>query len=202
MRRYLRTGVSIQSLSLAMLFLVVSGFSIKAGAQSQHQAGPLEFAVSYNAIRANAPPGGCACFYMQGGRAEVDFRLHHWLSAVAEVGGAHANKINSSGDSVGRITYLVGPRVTYRSNRRFSGFAQTLFGGAHGFDGYFPSPTNSSSTANSISFSTGGGMDLSLSDHLAVRILQADYLYTQLPNAAGDRQNNLRIGAGIVFRIR
>jgi len=186
-----------------MLLLVANGLTIKAGAQSKHEARPLEFAVSYNAVRANAPPGGCACFYMEGGRAEVDFRLHHWLSAVAEVGGAHANKINSSGDSVGRLTYLVGPRATYRSGQRFSGFAQALFGGAHGFDGYFPkSTTSSSSSANSFAFSTGGGLDLSLSEHVAARLLQADYLYTQLPNAAGDRQNNFRIGAGIVFRIR
>jgi outer membrane immunogenic protein len=185
-----------------MLLLVANGVTIQAGAQGKHEAGPLEFAVGYNAIRANAPPGGCACFYMQGGRADADLRLHHWLSAVAEVGGAHANKINSSGDSVGRITYLFGPRVTHRSGRGFSVFGQALFGGAHGFDGYFPKSTTSSSSANSFAFSTGGGVDLSLSGRVAVRLLHADYLYTQLPNAAGDRQNNFRIGAGIVFRIR
>jgi peptidoglycan-associated lipoprotein len=158
--------------------------------------------VSYNAIRANAPPAGCACFYMQGGRAEADIRLHHWLSAVAEVGGAHANKINSNGDSVGRITYLLGPRATHRAGHGLSVFGQALFGGAHGFDGYFPKSTTSSTSANSFALSTGGGVDWSLSDHFAVRLLQADYLYTQLPNAAGDRQNNFRVGAGIVFRTR
>jgi peptidoglycan-associated lipoprotein len=186
-----------------MLLLVAGGITIQAGAQGQHQAGPLEFAVGYNAIRANAPPGGCACFYMQGGRAEADLRLHGWLSAVAEVGGAHANNINSNRDAVGRITYLFGPRVTHRSGHGISVFGQALFGGAHGFDGYFPTSTSSSSSsANSFAFSTGGGVDWSLSDHLAVRMVQADYLYTQLPNAAGDRQNNFRVGAGVVFRIR
>jgi outer membrane immunogenic protein len=202
MHQYLRTRLSIQSLVLVALLLVINGVTTNAGAQSKRSAAPLEFGVGYNAIRANAPPGGCSCFYMQGGRADVDLRLHNWLSVVVEVGGAHANRINTSGDSVGRITYLIGPRMTYHANHRISGFAQTLFGGAHGFDGYFPTATKSSSTANSFAFSTGGGLDLSLSDHLAVRFLQADYLYTQLPNAAGDRQNNFRVGAGIVFRIR
>jgi len=192
----------IQYLTLATLLLISGGVTIKAGAQIQREAVPLEFSVGYNAIRANAPPGGCSCFYMQGARAEVDLHLNGWLSAVAEVGGAHANSINSSGDGVALITYLFGPRVTYRPRHRLSGFGQVLFGGAHGFNGYFPTTTTSSSAANSFAFSTGGGLDLSLSRHVAVRVLQADYLYTHLPNAAGNRQNNLRLGAGIVFRIR
>ncbi len=202
MHRYLPSRLSIQYLTLATLLLISGGVTIKAGAQIQREAVPLEFSVGYNAIRANAPPGGCSCFYMQGARAEVDLHLNGWLGAVAEVSGAHASNINSSGDGVGMITYLFGPRVTHRPGNRLSGFAQALFGGAHGFDGYFPTTTTSSSTANSFALSTGGGLDLSLSHHVAVRILQADYLYTQLPNAAGDRQNNLRLGAGIVFRIR
>ncbi len=202
MHKYPGTRVLIQYLTLAMLLLVANGVAVKASAQSQQTAGALEFAVGYNAIRANAPPGGCGCFYMQGARAEVDLRLHHWLSAVAEVGGAHADKINSHGDSVGRMTYLVGPRVTRRYGRRFSGFGQALVGAAHGFDGYFPTAATFSTTGNSFAFSTGGGVDVALSDHISARILQADYLYTQLPNAAGDRQNNVRLGAGLVFRIR
>jgi peptidoglycan-associated lipoprotein len=192
----------IQYLTLATLLLISGGVTIKAGAQIQREAVPLEFSVGYNAVRANAPPGGCSCFYLQGARAEVDLPLHGWLGAVAEVGGAHANNINSSGDGVGLITYLFGPRVTYRPGHRLSGFGQVLFGGAHGLNGYFPTTTTSASAANSFAFSSGGGLDLSLSRHVAVRVLQADYLYTQLPNAAGNRQNNLRIGAGIVFRIR
>jgi hypothetical protein len=65
---------------------------------------PLESAVGDNAIRANVPPGGCNCFYMRGGRMEVNLQLHGRLSAVAEISGAHANNINSSGDGVSRIT--------------------------------------------------------------------------------------------------
>lgn len=80
--------------------------------------------------------------------------------------------------------------------------AATASEGAHGFDGYFPTTTTFSTTGNSFAFSTGGGVGLSLSDHIAARILQADYLYTRLPNAAGNRQNNFRIDAGIVFRNR
>jgi hypothetical protein len=35
-----------------------------------------------------------------------------------------------------------------------------------------------------------------------VRLVQADWVRTELSNAGGNVQNNLRLGAGVVFRIR
>ena len=187
----------------AVLLLVV--LSARAHAQSQFptpgHGSRFELSVGYNAIRANAPVGGCGCFYMQGGRADIAFPIFKGISGVAEVGGAYAQHINSFGDDVVRITYLFGPGVTHRAGHGISVFSQALFGGAHGFSGYFPTATSSSSSADSFAFSAGGGVDQRLSQRIALRVLQADYLYTELPNAKGDRQNNLRIGAGIVIRL-
>jgi hypothetical protein len=45
----------------------------------------------------------------------------------------------------------------------------------------------------------GGGLDLTMNRRLAI---QGDYLRTQLPNAAGNQQNLVRVSAGIVLRIR
>jgi hypothetical protein len=200
----LGSRLSAHLMCAAILFLFAA-LPSRAHAQPQYHSpgdtSPFEVSVGYNAIRANAPVGGCGCFYMQGGRAEVGFPVFRWVSGVAEVGGGYADHINSFGDGVARMTYLFGPRVTHKARHRTTVFAQTLFGGAHGFDGYFPTATSSSSSANSFAISAGGGVDLNLSNHLGIRVLQADYLYTKLPNAAGDRQNNLRLGTGIVIRI-
>jgi hypothetical protein len=35
----------------------------------------------------------------------------------------------------------------------------------------------------------------------AIRAIEAEYLRTQLPNAADNLQQNLRIGAGVVLRV-
>ncbi|MGA8531063.1 MAG: hypothetical protein WB622_15205 [Acidobacteriaceae bacterium] len=43
---------------------------------------------------------------------------------------------------------------------------------------------------------------MTLSPQLAVRALQASWLRTQLPNSTSNLQNNLRLGAGFVFRFR
>jgi hypothetical protein len=47
----------------------------------------------------------------------------------------------------------------------------------------------------------GGGVDIGLSPHFALRVFQADWLRTQFPNADTNVQNNFRVAAGIVFRI-
>ena len=192
-------------LTIAGAVLLLVALSARAHAQSKPptpgHGSRFEVSVGYNAIRANAPVGGCGCFYMQGGRADIAFPIFKAISGAAEIGGAYAQHIDSFGDDVARITYLFGPRVTHRTGHRTSVFAQALFGGAHGFDGYFPTATSSSSSADSFAFSAGGGVDMRLSQRIVLRVLQADYLDTKLPNAAGDRQNNFRIGGGIVVRL-
>jgi hypothetical protein len=47
----------------------------------------------------------------------------------------------------------------------------------------------------------GGGIDFKVSKHVSVRPVQAEYLMTRLPNGLNNRENNLRIGAGITLRL-
>jgi hypothetical protein len=49
----------------------------------------------------------------------------------------------------------------------------------------------------------GGGLDVNLSKRLALRVIQADYLYKQLgfDRIGFDVHNNLRASVGIVFRF-
>jgi hypothetical protein len=47
----------------------------------------------------------------------------------------------------------------------------------------------------------GGGIDFKLSRQLSIRPVQAEYFVTRLPNGLNNRENNLRIGAGIILRF-
>src|SRR5262249_40531902 len=80
-------------------------------------------------------------------------------------------------------------------------FGQGLIGEAHGFNSYFPSSTGVQTDYNSFALQLGGGVDLGLSQHFAVRAIQADWLRTQFPNSTTNVQNSLRLGAGIVVRF-
>jgi outer membrane immunogenic protein len=160
----------------------------------------LEVTLGYSGLRSDAVPGACGCFWMQGGKAEFRAAFSRHISLVGEIAGTHANSINTAHEEISLVSYLFGPRVSWRVHR-FTPFAQGLVGGVHGFDAIFPSSNNSASVPDAFAVAIGGGLNIGLSRHLAVRPFQADYLMTELPNTDANRQNSLRLGAGIVFRF-
>jgi outer membrane immunogenic protein len=170
--------------------------------EMRSQYAPLEVSFAYSYARANAGPGQCGCFNMNGGSSEVAFHAFRALSVVADLTGERASSI---GPAVGLslVAFTVGPRLSHHfSGGKFTPFVQGLAGAAHGFDGLFPGANGSASgAASSLAVLAGGGLDLKLNRHIAIRALQADYLRTQLPNAAGNQQNLLRLSAGIVLRV-
>jgi peptidoglycan-associated lipoprotein len=156
--------------------------------------------LGYANVRANAPPSNCDCFGADGGYASASVALHNWFRVAGEVTGSHANNIGPLGQNLTLLTYTAGPEVNLHRGR-FDVFGRGLFGAAHGSDSYFPSNGSVSSTATSFALSAGGGLDIGLTQHLAVRAVQAEYLRTQFPNGSQNVQNHLILGAGLVFHF-
>lgn len=161
---------------------------------------PIEIAIDYSYLGANESPGQCGCFALNGGSAETAFHLYRWFSAVADLTGERSGDVNNGSQGLSLVTFTAGPRATYRVGH-YAPFAQALFGGAHGFDSYFPVTGKSTGAASGLAMIAGGGLDIRTNSHLAIRAVQADYLYTQLPNGTDNRQNNLRLSAGLVLRL-
>jgi outer membrane immunogenic protein len=168
---------------------------------ADEEIAPLEVTLAYSADRTNGVAGGCGCFWLSGGRAEASATFPDGISIVSEVAGQHAANINSTLNSLSLVSYLFGPRYSFRNRSRLLPFAQFLLGGVHGFDALFPSPRASVPDPDAFAFAAGGGLNGNFSRRLAVRVIQADYLRSQLPNAGDNRQNHLRLSAGIVFRF-
>jgi outer membrane immunogenic protein len=167
-------------------------------AQKTQNQGELSVAVTYNASRANLTTGNS--FWMQGGSVELAGQFGYGFSMVASVSGLHAGSLPVQQNLV---TVVFGPRytwVTHRGKHPLRLFGEVLGGEADGFYGVYPAPVNGpASSALSVAFKTGGGVDLGISRHLDVRLLQADWLRTQLPNSTTNVQNFLLIGAGVVL---
>jgi opacity protein-like surface antigen len=99
----------------------------------------------------------------------------------------------------GGFTYLFGPRVNFRHGRvtgRVTPFAQTLFGGIWTTNGI-----GHSGSDNNFAMTAGGGIDIRVSRHVSIRPVQAEYFMTKIPDGLNNRQDNLRVGAGIVLRL-
>jgi outer membrane immunogenic protein len=191
MNGYMRIFVSVLLLSLAPV------------AVAQKPKNALDVTVMFSELHANAPVDGCGCFWMPGGTGELALPLWKNFSAVAEAGGQHTTgNIPGFNVSLGLVSGMGGLRMRVPNHTKFQPFGQALFGGIHGFDSYFPAPVGKLPTTYDTSFAMaiGGGVDVAVSKHIWIRAVQADYHFSELRNIQGDRQNQFRIGAGIVFR--
>jgi hypothetical protein len=162
----------------------------------------FDVSVMYTELHANAPVGGCGCFWMAGGTGEIAFPIWRNFSAVAEANGEHADNIPGFNVGLSLLNGLGGLRLRIPTRTLFQPYGQALFGGVHGFDSYFPAPAGKLPTSYDTSFAMaiGGGLDLAVSKHIWIRAFHADYHYSELRNLQGDRQNQYRLSAGIVFR--
>jgi hypothetical protein len=163
------------------------------------QPARLEATLTYNPVLANVTIGDE--FGMQGGSVQIQAKLWHKFCAVADIAGLHTANVNGSGVELTLVTATFGPRYILTRHRMVF-FGQVLVGEAFGVNGAFPTSTSMNSTANSLALQIGGGINLPFTRHFAVRALDADWLRTQLPNATTNVQNNLRLGAGVVYRFK
>jgi outer membrane immunogenic protein len=183
---------------LTMLLAVLLGCSSVYTAPAQAQDFPdVKIGLDYTNIHTNGPPGGCGCFYMNGGNAWVSLGSIWNVSAVAEVGATGARNISGTGTDLTVTSYLFGPRYTWRKMHRLQPFAQALIGGAHANGSFGQTPTSS----NAFAGSAGGGLDMNLVPYFSIRAFEADYYATRFTNGINNHQNNLQLSAGIVFHF-
>jgi outer membrane protein OmpA-like peptidoglycan-associated protein len=155
----------------------------------------------------------CPCsfpnFNQFGATGSFAYNATKWLGLVAEFGGYHFKRQTYVLDSTTGVyapesssgsmqSYLFGPRVNFRHFDHFVPFGEILFGAAR--SGVQLTGTNRQST---FALAAGGGVDAVIFKNLAWRVFEADYLMTNFTGALvspSGRQNNFRIGTGVVLR--
>lgn len=187
---------------LIQIFVSALLVLLSSAASAQRPKNSIDVYFTYSEMHANAPVGGCGCFWMNGGAGGLSIPLKGNLSAVMEAGGNHTDHIPRFNVGLSLFYGMGGIRWRVANHTRFQPFGQALFGGVHGFDSYFPAPVGKLPTSYDTSFAStvGGGLDIAVSRHVWIRAVQADYFYSELRNLQGDRQNQVRLGAGVVFR--
>ena len=159
------------------------------------------------------PGGGYQNFNNYGATGSFTYNATSWLGLTAEIGGYHltrqiygppvANPDGTFSYNLERITggwetYLFGPRVNFRKFDHFVPFVEVMFGPAHS-----GAQLNGTGGQSTFAMVAGGGIDVVLTKYIAWRFFQADYLMTNFNGPLVDpsgRQNNFRIGSGLVLR--
>jgi len=184
---------------LLVAFGLLVGWSASAQTipAAREMPGELSIGGTYQAARANNIAN--EALWMNGGSGEISLRLPRNLAIDGDGAILHSPEMIAGGPGLRLVTMTCGPRYTISGrSHHVSLFAQGLVGAALGF--------NRQSVKYPISYGlatlVGGGVNISLSPHVSVRALDANWLRTEVPNATTPVQNFLRLGAGVVYRIR
>ncbi len=152
-------------------------------------------------------------FNCAGGGGTFAYNVSSVVGIAADLGGCKyfGNTIPalSSKLSGSDFTYMFGPRFTYRNKSKIQPFGEINFGGNR-----LSLSCNSGTACNGVSYSknafaltVGGGFDINVSRKFAIRLIQAEYLYTRFGNSCNlelcsnnNNQNSFRLKSGIVLR--
>jgi outer membrane immunogenic protein len=182
---------------LLSTILLLAGASAAMAQQSAYSG---DAAATYHWVRTNAGPGQCGCFGMNGGGVSGSWNFRGPWSAVVDISAENTSSAPPANNPLTLVSYLAGarykiPQPWLQGNHKPQPFAQIMLGAAHAGGG------EAGVAAGSYRFATriGGGIDVPLNSHFAVRVVQIDYYLSTFVNATNDHQNNLLVGAGIVY---
>jgi opacity protein-like surface antigen len=198
---------------MKLVFSLLIVFSATASALAQ-ESRKVEVFGGYSYLRADRDGQGTRSD-LNGWNASINYSLNKILGVKADFSGHYTDTrvvFNpftgaSAKLDISDFTFLFGPQFSYRENKKVVPFAHILLGGFRGkvsgspIDIGFPGQPfviDPSSTDTSFGAAFGGGLDLKLTNGLAFRLVQADYLLSRF---GGRTQNNLRIGTGLVLKF-
>ncbi|MGA8529017.1 MAG: hypothetical protein WB622_04835 [Acidobacteriaceae bacterium] len=192
--------------SVALAVILFFG-AAAAGAQMTSPSAASGFyradaGLSYHWVHSNTQPADCGCFNLNGGGISAAWLLPARWSAVAEVSSEIAHNGPGTGNSLTLVSYLGGARyqisaVGAQRSHPLLPFVQILAGASHAGGGI----AGAGDGAYAFESRAGGGFDLPLTDRVALRLVQVDYDATTFSNGVNDHQNNVLIGAGVVFHL-
>jgi hypothetical protein len=141
---------------------------------------------------------------MNGWNGSLTGNFNKWLGVTADFSGNYWNQSASfSGTSVSAnihaYTYTFGPVVSLNHEGAFNPFVHALFGGIHASAGATMPGFSGSQGDSGFAAMLGGGADARLTKHLAVRLVQADWVHYSISAVTGN--SNARISTGLVFRF-
>lgn len=95
--------------------------------------------------------------------------------------------------------FLAGPQFAFHQDRPVTPFVRAMAGFSY-VSMKMEGPVNVSDSSTDFAFGLGGGIDVDVSDAVAVRVIQADYIRLTGDGHAGG--NVLRLSFGLVFKAR
>jgi opacity protein-like surface antigen len=131
--------------------------------------------------------------------ASITGNVNSSLGLVAEIGGQYSHfEEEGIRESISAPSVLFGPRLSLRSNKRLTPFVHALFGASHIRSEATELGQTFIFSDTSFAMAIGGCLDVRVSDNIAIRVIQVDYLRT---HHFDQTQNKGRIVTGVVLHF-
>ncbi|MGH9712726.1 MAG: outer membrane beta-barrel protein [Candidatus Acidiferrales bacterium] len=148
---------------------------------------------------------------MNGWNATAEYNIKRWLAVAADFDGTYKSQPDTLfiglSDKTDIYSFVFGPRIYPLGHHRLSPFVHAMFGvGRSSVTVPNPPPTGAtfSQSENDFAFTFGGGLDLSLGRHFAIRVAKVDYEQTRFYHAftpGAPNQNNFKYSAAFLIKL-
>ena len=191
-----------------MLVGILALVGATAGAQESSTKTPRfawtssDLAMTFTTEQSKTFPGSGGNFFALGGSIDAGATFLHGWGWAGNITVEHASRI-APGFNLRETDIMTGPRYTYRKGGKHENrlFGELFVGEAHATDPLFPTSKGFTDKANAFAWQAGGGWDLSLSKHFALRAIEVDFVRTYLPNGGSNNQNHIRLAVGLEYHI-
>lgn len=182
------------------LFALVS-FLAPAPVLHGQASHPVSTQAEYTWVHTNLQPG-CNCFGTQGGSGELLVGLSPHFAMLVDVNATHRGGLTPSAYSLTQVSYSAGLRyIPIRPRHQLQPFGEVLLGAAHASGTLSPASTGFGGNT-SFALTAGGGLAIPLGKRWNLIPAHADYLLTKFSNGNANRQNDVRLSAGLQFMLR
>ncbi|MGA2987149.1 MAG: outer membrane beta-barrel protein [Terriglobia bacterium] len=167
-------------------FLLLLPLLVMPGLALAQETPKVEVFGGYSNLNANM---NASSFNLNGVNFSAAENLNSWFGGALDIS-SHFGTENGLKTNTESVAY--GPVFSYRKYKSVVPFGHALLGAVRGGPEYL----NISKPEERFGVYVGGGLDVKISPHVALRLVQADYLMTRFSSA---RQDNIRLSAGIVL---
>ncbi len=199
-----------------VLFAAILVFGTSLAAQESHQVDRVNLFIGYSYLRFSPTITGLSSRSFNGGGGAVQLNFLKILGIKADFMGYGTTTFSRTVGGVtyhasaNMYTYLAGP-VFRIPIWRVKPFGEVLFGASH-TNGYVnlnnaivagTGVISSTPTQNPFTLAAGGGVDVAISQHFAIRPGEFDYVLTRYSNplTSTNNQHNFRYCGGFILKF-
>jgi hypothetical protein len=193
----------------ATLAMVLGALSLSAAGQTASggvAADKFDVAVNFT-YKAAKIASTTTHFVLPGGSLDAAYNFGgkvQGLSLVVDLNGESKSNVEP-GVNLTQFSVMGGARYTFhiaaKNSHAVDLYGQALGGGVFAFNSLFPGLSGTTTSANSSAMQLGGGANIRLTHRIALRLLEADFVSTNLPNSTNSRQYDVRFENGVVLRF-